>query len=266
MGSCLLKADSAEDSPNDKNFVTALARGLAVIRAFDDVRPRMTLAQVAQVVDLSRAATRRSLLTLKELGYVASDGKLFYLTPATLRLGFSYLASQPLSQIAQPYVNRLREQFQESSSVSVMDSNEIIYITRASAVRLLSSTLNLGSRLPAYCTSMGRVLLSSMNEEQLEAYFKSVKMIRYTDYTITSEPELRKILADVRKTGYCIIDQEREIGLRSIAVPIRNRAGTIIAALNISGQAGRLEISQMQAELLPVLQQTASDISAIMPT
>lgn len=256
---------SKADQAADPNFVTALARGLAVIQAFDHVRPRMTLAQVAQIVDLPRAAARRSLLTLKELGYVASDGKLFYLTPATLRLGFSYLASQPLSQIAQPYVNRLRERFQESSSVSVMDSHEIIYIARATAIRILSTALNLGSRLPAYCTSMGRVLLSAMDDEQLDAYFKSVKLIRFTDRTVTGEAELRAILARVKDAGYCIIDQEREIGLRSIAVPVRNRTGSVIAALNISGQAGRLEISHMRAELLPALQETATEISLIMP-
>lgn len=255
---------SAQGS-SDRNFVTALARGLAVIQAFGHGRPRMSLAEVAQVVDLPRAAVRRSLLTLKELGYVASDGKLFYLTPAILRLGFSYLASQPLSQIAQPYVNRLRERFQESSSVSVLDSNEIIYIARATAIRLLSSALNIGSRLPAYCTSMGRVLLSSLDEDQLNAYFKSVKLIRFTDRTVTNEAELRQILAQVREAAYCIIDQEREIGLRSIAVPVRNRAGTVVAALNISGQAGRLEISQMRTELLPALQDTASEIALIMP-
>jgi IclR family pca regulon transcriptional regulator len=255
----------ASERAADPNFVTALARGLAVIQAFDHIRPRMTLAQVAQIVDLPRAAARRSLLTLKELGYVASDGKLFYLTPATLRLGFSYLASQPLSQIAQPYVNRLRERFQESSSVSVLDSDEIIYIARATAIRLLSSALNLGARLPAYCTSMGRVLLSSMDAEQLDAYFKSVRLIRFTDRTVTSEKELRKIVAQVRDAGYCIIDQEREIGLRSIAVPVRNRTGKVIAAMNISGQAGRLEISQMRTDLLPALQATAGEISLIMP-
>jgi IclR family transcriptional regulator, pca regulon regulatory protein len=253
------------DRGTDRNFVTSLARGLAVIQAFGPERPRMTLAQVAQVTDLPRAAARRSLLTLAELGYVAIDGKMFQLTPATLRLGFSYLASQPLSQITQPYINNLRERFRESSSVSLLDGHEIIYIARASAPWLLSSSLNLGSRLPAYCTSMGRVLLAALSPDRLDTYFKAVDLVRYTDRTVTHEQELREILVKVRTDGFCIVDQEREIGLRSIAVPIANRRGVVMAALNVSGQAGRLEFSQMRNEFLPVLQETSRSISAIMP-
>jgi len=254
------------DEPGEnKNFVVALARGLAVIQAFDHQRPRMTLAQVAQIVNLPRAAVRRSLLTLAELGYVSTDGKLFSLTPATLRLGFSYLASLPFSQIAQPYVNSLRERFQESSSAAVWDAGEIVYVARAMAHRLMSTGLNLGSRLPAYCTSMGRVLLATQTEEQLRAYFRDTPLTRYTDRTVVSEPEIRAILDQVRDEGFCIVDQEREIGLRSIAVPIRNRAGAVIAALNVSGQAGRVEISQMRSEFFPVLRDVAADIAAITP-
>lgn len=254
------------DEPvENKNFVVSLARGLAVIQAFDHGRPKMTLAQVAQIVDLPRAAVRRSLLTLAELGYVATDGKLFSLTPSTLRLGFSYLASQPLSQIAQPYVNSLRERFQESSSVSVWDAGEIVYIARAMAPRLMSTGLNLGSRLPAYCTSMGRVLLASQTEEQLRAYFRDTQLIRYTDRTIVNEQEIRAILDQVRSEGFCIVDQEREIGLRSIAVPVRNRGGQIMAALNVSGQAGRVEISQMRSEFYPVMRDVAANMAAITP-
>lgn len=257
--------DRMDERSGNPNFVTALARGLAVIKAFDETRPRMTLAQVAHAVNLPRAAARRSLLTLTELGYVASDGKLFWLTPATLQLGFSYLASQPLSQIAQPYINALRDKFDESSSVSVWDAGEIVYIARAIASRLMSSRLNLGSRLPAYCTSMGRILLSALDEDQLATYFKTADLVQYTNRTVTDEGEIRAILAQVRAQGYCIVDQEREIGLRSIAVPVRSRGGKVVAALNISGQSARVEIAQMRADYYPEMQQMAAAMALIMP-
>ncbi|HEY4162895.1 MAG TPA: IclR family transcriptional regulator C-terminal domain-containing protein, partial [Dongiaceae bacterium] len=220
---------------------------------------------VATTVGISRAAVRRALLTLAELGYVSVDGKLYQLTPSVLRLGFSYISSQPLCQIAQSHIDSLSEKFHESSSVTVLDGGEIVYVARAVARRIMSVWLNTGSRLPAYCTSMGRVLLSALGEPELQRYFKATQLIRYTDRTQTDEKEIRRVLDQVREKGYCIVDQEREIGLRSIAVPIRNRAGKVVAAMNLSGQSGRIELRQMRDEIRPALLAAAQSISSVVP-
>jgi IclR family pca regulon transcriptional regulator len=250
---------------SSRDFVTALARGLEVIRAFDGQRQKMTLSEVASSVGISRAAVRRALLTLQELGYVSADGKMYQLTPSVLRLGFSYISSQPLCQIAQPHIDALSEKFHESSSVTVLDGGEIVYVARAVSRRIMSVGLNTGSRLPAYCTSMGRILLSALGEQELQRYFKATKLIRYTDKTLIDEKEIRHVLEQVRERGFCIVDQEREIGLRSVAVPIRSRSGKIIAAMNLSGQSGRLDLRQMREEIRPALQTAAQSISAVIP-
>jgi IclR family pca regulon transcriptional regulator len=180
-------------------------------------------------------------------------------------LGFSYISSQPLCQIAQSHIDSLSEKFHESSSVTVLDGGEIVYVARAVARRIMSVGLNTGSRLPAYCTSMGRILLSALGEPELQRYFKTTQLIRYTDRTQTDEKEIRHVLDHVREKGYCIVDQEREIGLRSIAVPIRNRAGKVIAAMNLSGQSGRIELRQMRDEIRPALLSAAQSISSVVP-
>jgi IclR family pca regulon transcriptional regulator len=250
---------------SDPNYMTSLARGLAVICAFSERRRSLTMLQISEITGLSRASVRRCLYTLSKLGYVSTGPRAFNLEPKILELGHAYLSSTPLAPAAQPILDRLCEAVHESCSVSVLNGSDILYVARASTnVRLLSVDLGVGSRLPAYCTSMGRVLLAFQPEASLREYLVHAKLDAHTRRTITSKAKLLQELADIRKKGYAVVDQELEIGLRSIAVPVRQRSGSVIAAMNVGTQAARVSLGELRAKIYPQLCAAALRLSALL--
>ena len=249
----------------DPNFMMSLARGLIVIQAFTQKKRQLTISQLSAKTGLSRAAVRRCLYTLAQLGFAGSeDGLYFYLGPRILALGYSYLASMPLATAAQPVLERLSHELHESCSISTIDHSEIIYVARASVTRIMSIDLGVGSRLPAFCTSMGRVLLASLPPERLESYLSQTELKQYTERTITSVEKLRQVLRLVSRNGYAIVDQELELGLRSMAVPIQNPNAKIVAALNVGAHAQRVSIQEMQTKFLPLLRAAAQELSMLL--
>jgi IclR family transcriptional regulator, pca regulon regulatory protein len=245
----------------DPNFMTSLARGLCVIQAFTQKTPQMTISQLSLRTGLSRAAVRRCLYTLTKLGFAGSDdGQRYSLRPRILTLSNTYTASNSLSQSAQPILDRMSAQLHESSSVVTLDGDDIVYIARTTVTRVMSADLHIGSRLPAFCTSMGRVLLAYLPPDQLEAYLARVVLHRYTSRTVNSVEKLRMLLRSTRRAGYTICDQELEIGLRSVAVPVQAPSGRVVAAINVSGQAQRMPLPEMQTNFLPHLRAAAGEL------
>ena len=253
------------DALTDPSFMTSLARGLAVVKAFSDQRRAMTIAQLSHKTGIPRAAVRRCLYTLKQLGYADAEANNFYLKPKILSLGYSYLSSTPLTIAAQPCLNQLSRLMNESCSLAVLEADEVLYISRSQASRVLSVAVNAGSRLPAYCTSLGRVLLAGLPEAELDAYFSRVKLVAYTNRTVTDEAKLREIIADARQKGYSVVEEELEIGLRSIAVPVRGASGSTVAALNIGAQAARFTRTEVEQTFLPALLNAATELSVLLP-
>jgi IclR family transcriptional regulator, pca regulon regulatory protein len=249
----------------DPNFMMSLARGLLVIQAFTQKKRQLTISQLSAKTGLSRAAVRRCLYTLAQLGFAgAEDGRHFYLGPRILALGYSYIVSMPLATAAQPVLERVSHELHESCSISTIDRSEIIYVARASVTRIMSIDLGVGSRLPAFCTSMGRVLLASLPPEELESYLSATPLKRFTDRTIISVEKLRQVLRLVGRNGYAIVDQELELGLRSMAVPIQNPEGKIVAALNVGTHAQRVSIQELQSKFLPRLRAAAQELSMLL--
>ncbi|MGK5681698.1 IclR family transcriptional regulator domain-containing protein [Actinoplanes sp. URMC 104] len=242
------------------HHVQSLERGLAVIRAFDATHPELTLSEVARICDLTRAAARRFLLTLADLGYVRTDGRLFRLTPRVLELGYAFLAGQSLPEVAAPHLERLVSQVHESSSLSILDGDDIVYVARVPTSRIMTVSINLGTRFPAYATSMGRVLLAALPDEELEAYAARVRLDRLTGRTVATVAALRAELDRVRAQGYAVVDQELEQGLRAIAVPIHDRTGAVAGAVNVSVHAARATVEAMRRRFLPPLLVTAAAI------
>jgi IclR family pca regulon transcriptional regulator len=253
------------DAMTDPSFMTSLARGLAVVQAFSDSRKPQTIANISQKTGIPRAAVRRCLHTLRELGYVDAELNNFSLRPKVLTLGYSYLSSTPLTVSAQPYLNSISRTLNESSSLAVLDDGEVLYVARAATSRVMSVALNTGSRLPAYCTSLGRVMLAHLPPAELDAYLAKTKLRAMTRNTVVSQKGLREILAGVRADGYAVNDEELELGLRSIAVPVRGAAGTVVAALNVGAQAARVSVKQLEKEFLPVLLKGAQELSILLP-
>ncbi|UUZ67147.1 IclR family transcriptional regulator [Polaromonas sp. P2-4] len=253
----------ADLKPGD-GYVQSFARGLEVIRSFSASAPRQTLTEVAGRSGLSRAGARRILLTLEALGYVRSDGKLFSLSPRILDLGFAYLSSMPIWNLAEPVMETLVAQVKESCSAAVLDGTDIVYVLRVSTHKIMSISLGVGSRLPAYCTSMGRMLLSALPEAEMMECLAASERTARTKHTVTDVNELAARIAQVRKQGWSLVNQELEEGLVSMAAPITNRAGQTVAALNISGQANRTSAKVMQETMLPQLLAAAQTISRML--
>ena len=253
------------EAMTDPSFMTSLARGLAVVRAFSDQRRSLTIAQISHKTGIPRAAVRRCLYTLKRLGYADSEANNFFLKPKILSLGYSYLSSTPLTVSAQPCLNGISRALNESCSLAVLDNEEVLYVARSATSRVMSIALNTGSRLPAYCTSLGRVLLANMQEEAQQRYFDTVKLRAYTERTVVSVARLREILGEVRVSGYSVVEEELEVGLRSIAVPVRGASGIVHAALNVGAQATRVSTRQMEEEFLPALLRGAQELSVLLP-
>lgn len=246
--------------PRRTDFVQSLDRGLAVIRCFSSENPSLTLSEVAERTGLTRAAARRFLLTLQELGYVASHGRQFSLRPRVLALGYAYLSSFSVAQIAQPHLEDLAKDLHESCSVSVLDGDDLVYVARASANRIMTVALTVGTRLPPYPTSMGRVLLAHLPAGQLDAHLQRAELRKLTEHTLTDEQQLREVLATVRRQGWAAVDQELEAGVRSVAVPIRDGSGRVVAAINASAHAARVPMRTLEKQFLPKLIQAARQI------
>jgi IclR family pca regulon transcriptional regulator len=249
--------------PGD-SYVQSFARGLAVIRAFSAEAPRQTLTEVAKRCGLTRAGARRILLTLETLGYVKADGRLFALTPKILDLGFAYLSSQPLWQFAEPVMQQLAGELKESCSAAVLEGGDIVYVLRVPARKIMSINLGVGSRLPAWCTSMGRVLLAGLPPAELEQQLAQVQFESHTARTARNLDELRTRIAQVRSQGWCLINQELEEGLVSLAAPIVDRNGQTIAALNVGAQVNRTPPELLLEQCLPRLLEAAQSISRLL--
>jgi IclR family pca regulon transcriptional regulator len=247
------------------DFVQSLERGLAVIRAFNADRPSLTLSEVASATGVTRAAARRFLITLMSLGYVRSDGRRFSLSARVLDLGYAYLSSQSLPEIAEPHLETLVAEVNESSSVSVLDGDDIVYVARVPVSRIMTVAISVGTRFPAYATSMGRVLLAGLSDGELDTYLAKVRIERLTGRTVASPAALRSELLRIRAQGWALVDQELEDGLRAVAAPIRDRNGKTIAALNISVAASRMPLEAMRRTFVPPLVATAARIEADQP-
>jgi len=254
---------SLPQEPGD-NYVQSFARGLEVIRSFSAESPRQTLTEVAERTGLTRAGARRILLTLQTLGYVRHDGRLFQLSPRILDLGFAYLSSLPFWNLAEPAMEKLVADVKESCSAAVLDGTDIVYVLRVPTQKIMSINLGVGSRLPAYCTSMGRMLLAGLPEDELRTRLIQSKPMARTPKTKVSVEDLMDCIAQIRQQGWSQVDQELEEGLISMAAPIRDRNGTILAALNISGQVNRTSASVMQETMLEPLLAAASSVSKML--
>ncbi len=259
-------SDLANDQyKGDPNFMTSLARGLVVLQAFSPEFYAMSVPQLSLKTGLHRAVVRRCLYTLAALGFVYSpDNRHYHLLPRVLTIGHAYLNSSELARQAQNALDYLSKQLGESCSVATMDGDNILYIARASMKRIMKIDLGRGSRLPAYATSMGMVLLSELSEQELSEYFSRVKLQPLTEFTITDEQQLRKMLIKVKAQGYAINDQQLEIGLRSMAVPMYSRKGGVIAAMNVGTHAAHLSSADLQERFLPRLQRAAMELSLLL--
>jgi IclR family pca regulon transcriptional regulator len=250
--------------PPGDSYVQSFARGLGVLRSFGADAPAQTLSEVAERAGLTRAGARRILLTLLHLGYVDADGRLFRLTPKVLDLGYAYLSSLPLWSQAQPLLADLSQAVRQSCSAAVLEGDDIVYVVRLSAQRTMSINLGIGSRLPAYCTSMGRVLLAGLAPEQLRARLERAALLKLTPQTVVDVDQLMHVIATVREQGWSLVSEELEFGLISIAAPVHDRTGKVVAALNISGQTGTTTAERLIDDCLPKLLATAQQVSALM--
>ncbi len=253
---------AGDNRANERDFVNALARGLEVIRAFSRHKPRMTLSEVANATDLSRATARRLLLTLEHEGYVQSDERHFFLRPKVLELGLSALSSLDIWEIAQPIMNNLSERIEESVFAAVLDGYEVVYVAKAaSSSRMISIGIHIGNRAPVHCVSTGRVLLAALPDAELHRYFETAKLVAVTPHTQTSKVKLREAIEETRRQSWSLVDQELEVGLRSLSVPIRNRFGTTVAALNVCCPTPRWTLEDMRSKLLADLMEASQQIT-----
>jgi IclR family pca regulon transcriptional regulator len=248
----------------DPNLVGGLIKGLRIIEAFDNDRSRLSISEVSALTRMDRATCRRLLLTLVSLGYAEHDSKFFKLTPRVLLLGYAYLHTASLPNVVQPLLEQLSRETDESCSASVLDGQAIVYIARASRRRVMSINLSVGSRLPAYCSSMGRVLLANMPPERARAVLLASELRRFTPTTLVDVDRLMAELVTVRAQNYAIIDEELELGLRSIAVPLINNRGTVVAAINVGAQAARVSLEKMRDVFLPHLLRAQADLRRLL--
>ena len=253
----MANSDMDESTGGDREIVASLEKGLAVIEAFDGTRPRLTLSEVAKLTGITRAGARRYLRTLTKLNYADFDGRYFSLSPRILRLGYAYLSSASDSARLQPFLERISEQTGESSSAAVLDGDEIVYIARSATRRIMSIGLGVGSRLPAYCTSLGRAILAYQQPAELNAYLERVRLEPRTPKTITDRTQLRAALEAVRAQGFAMVSEELEFGLRSIAVPLIQKNGKVTIALNISAQVAHASPAEMEERFLPSLREAS---------
>ncbi|WKB51970.1 IclR family transcriptional regulator domain-containing protein [Eleftheria terrae] len=255
-------AASARQEPGD-SYVQSFARGLSVVRTFSADAPAQTITEVAERAGLTRAGARRILHTLQHLGYVEAEGRLFRLTPKILDLGFAYLSSLPLWNLAEPVMEGLVQEVKESCSAAVLDGSDIVYVLRVPTHKIMAVSLGVGSRLPAYCTSMGRVLLAGLPPASVPARLVSGPLLQRTPKTVIEVPRLVELVDQVRQQGWALVAEELEEGLVSLAAPIRGRHGEVVAAINVSGQHHRTPPVVMLERFLPKLRAAADEISAM---
>ncbi|NJC73085.1 helix-turn-helix domain-containing protein [Planosporangium thailandense] len=248
-------------SREDPDVIDSVEKAFRLLQAFSAEHPTVTVSEAAQLTGLTRATARRILLTFTRLGFAESTGREFRLTPHVLRLGYGYLNSQPVAERAQPHMRALADKLLESCSMATLDASEIVYLARVPAARSMSITLSVGSRLPAYPTSMGRVLLAALPPERLQAYLDGVELRKLTPRTIDDAEALRAELERVRQQGYAVVDGEREEGVRSAAAPVRDASGAVIAAINVSANAARVSLESLREEFVPHLVATADAVS-----
>lgn len=254
-----------EKYKGDPNFMASLARGLEVLQAFQPQYSEMSVSDIAQITGIPRAAVRRCLYTLKALGFVhCPDGRYYRLLPRVLTLGHAYLSSSELAKAAQNSLDHLSKQLNESCSVATLDGDTILYIARASVKRIMTIDLGRGSRLPAYATSMGMVLLSALNEQQLADYLSRITIEPLTGFTVTNSESLQAELEQVRRQGYAINDQQLEIGLRSLAVPMYSRKNGVVAAMNVGVNASQVSAAELRERVLPQLQRAAMELALLL--
>jgi IclR family pca regulon transcriptional regulator len=251
---------SANDPAEQPDFVTALARGLAVIRAFGAHSSRMSLAEIARRVDLPRATVRRSLITLETLGYVETDGKTFMLTPQVLSLGHSYLTSMPVTRAVRPYLEKMSALLNEASSAGILDRDDAVFVARVPVRRVSVENVPAGSRIPAYCTSMGRVLLAAQSDEMIEEYLARIEPHAYTPRTITNPAKIRDAIFEARIVSYSIVEEELDAGVVAISVPIKNAHDRTVAALNVVSHVDRATSEQMVDRFLPHMRDATKEL------
>ena len=245
---------AAEPRLTERDFIAAFEKGLSVIESFDAIDSAMTPTDIANKTGLTRAGARRYLLTLAKLHYADFDGKFFRLTPRVLRLGYAYLAATPLPRLARPILEAITEKTRESASLTVLDGTEVVFIARSNPPRIASVAIGVGTRLPAYCTASGRVLMLQRSEAEISRYLQGVRPTAYTPKTLVDLPKLQEAFRNARSIGYSINDEEFEVGLRSIAVPVINSRKEVVAALTVSVSSERMTQKQMAAEILPALE------------
>lgn len=241
-----------------------LAKGLAIIEAFTPQRPQLTLSEAARLTGTSPAAARRCLLTLEDLGYLTHDGKNFRPTPRLMRLGSAYLATAPLPELAQPCLDAVRDELGESVSLAVLDGSEASFIARAEGPRLVTTGVRLGTRLPAHASATGRVLLGALTDAELTAHLRACAPVRTTEKTLVTVAEIRDRVIRARAEGYAYTDEELELGMRSMAVPVINSSGATVGALSISAFAARMTLQEMRDWVVPVLQREAAKLGQML--
>jgi len=256
---------AGEEGENDREFMTTLAKGLTVLRAFAVERPTMTLSQAAATAGLTRATARRILRTFAALGYVEQNGRQFSLTPRVLELGFGYLSAQSWIDRAGPILKELSAALQESCSAAILQGTDIVYVARVPTARIMSVALSVGSRLPAFHTSLGRVQLGYLEDAELWRRLMSLRIEPYSTRTITDPQALFERIRSDRAQGFSIVDEELERGLRSIAVPVVDRNGEAIAGINVSTNSTRVTRNHMREHFLPRLQEAARQIASFIP-
>jgi IclR family pca regulon transcriptional regulator len=249
----------------ERDLMGGFAKGLKVMEAFGPERQRLSITEAAETSGLDRATARRCLLTLAELGYADYDGKFFSLTPKILRIGHAWLSATPLPVLLQPHLDQLSERVGHSASASILDNSEIVYVARASQKRVMSINLMPGSRLPAYSASMGRVLLAALTDAEVELILSASTLKAHTPRTLTDPGMLKAEISRVREQGYAVIDQELEIGLCSIAVPIRNDRGRVVAAVNVGAPAAVLPAAELAAHCLPAMLDLQARLKPLLP-
>lgn len=249
---------------SEPDFVNSLARGLNVLGCFEKGHQKMTLTQVAARTDLTRGTARRFLLTLCTLGFVATDGKLFWLTPKVLKFSSDYLSTFGLGEAANAIIQKVTDTLNESSSMAVLDGDEIVYVARVEKQSVYSNSIEVGTRLPVHTTSMGLVLLAGLSEDEFERWLEKCHLTKFTKNSITDKRKLKRLITQIRKDGYAINDGGLEIGVRSISVPILDREQKVIAAINVATLAARTSLEQMENQFLPVLRDAARKISMVL--
>jgi IclR family pca regulon transcriptional regulator len=260
-----LVAETIAQFGDDPDFVTALGRGLAVMLALSDKKRRMSIAQVSHRTGIPRAAARRSLHTLSKLGFVAADdARRFYLRPRVLSFSHAYLSTSPLAVLAQPILDRLSEKLHEACSLGILDGDEIVYLARSASSRIMSPALNVGRRLPAYCTSIGHAMLAHLPHHELESYLKRTRLYPYTEYTLTSPEKLRDVLRQVRESGFAFASQQMEARLCTLAVPVRDIGGHYVAGMNVILQGRLVTAGDMAARFGEPLQDAASELGSLL--